>query len=121
MRMCVLKRLTDTDQVYASRTQHQYMEDLVRRAPHVKAPRTEPLRYPPRVQEGAGDVERALEDHPGGPDLAVELPGAEEEGAVEDGEDGGEAHCYEHCGAEGAVFRAPELRAEGDCGADEAC
>ena len=102
------------------RAQHKHVEDLVRRAPQIKRPRSKPFRHPRGVQPRARDIQHSFQHHPVPADLPVELSGPEEEAAVEDGDDGGEAHGDEHGGAEGAPGGGAEGGAERDEGAGEA-
>lgn len=90
----------------------------MRSSPHVKPLRIPPLRHPRHIDPGAQYVEDALQDEPGKTYSVVHGGETVEFEAVQDGDDGGEAHEDEHGGAVEAVAWSAESGVEAESRAD---
>lgn len=107
-----IKSLHQAHPMRRRRCHNQHVENLMARAPDIVLARAPFLRYACGIDACAENVQRTLGDDP------VETSGLPHMGepieldAVQHWDDGGEAHCDEHEGAEGAKSRSAEFAVE---------
>lgn len=107
--MSIIERFQKSRQMSHCRADHKHMEDLMRAAPDIELPRVQTLRHPCRVDTRAENIQGALKKKPAEADLLLHAVDPEYLHAVQDREDGRQAHPDKHGRTEGSPAWGPEL------------